>query len=110
MSRVADWFEGITLIRPNERRATLLSFVVVFMLMASYFVLRPVRDAMASDWSDAEVSLLWNLQFFLSAGLVVLYSFTVSRVKLERVVPGVYAMFALSFLAFRLGTDRKSVV
>ncbi|MEO0973342.1 MAG: MFS transporter [Pseudomonadota bacterium] len=108
MSRVADWFEGITLIRPNERRATLLSFVVVFMLMASYFVLRPVRDAMASDWSDAEVSLLWNLQFFLSAGLVVLYSFTVSRVKLERVVPGVYAMFALSFLAFRLGTPLVS--
>ena len=29
-------------------------FVVV--LMSAYYILRPVRDAMASDWTDAEVS------------------------------------------------------
>ncbi len=108
MSRVRGWFEGITLIRPNERQATLLSFIVVFLLMAAYFVLRPVRDAMASDWSDAEVSMLWNLQFFLSTGLVALYGFTVSRVPLKRVVPGVYTMFAFSFMAFRLATPLVS--
>ena len=40
----------------NEVRATLVSFGFVFVLMAAYYILRPVRDAMASDWSDAEVS------------------------------------------------------
>ncbi|MEM9384949.1 MAG: MFS transporter [Pseudomonadota bacterium] len=104
MSQACGWFEGITLIRPNERQATVLSFLLVFLLMAAYFVLRPVRDAMASDWSDAQVSLLWNLQFFLSTGLVVLYSFAVSRLPLKRVVPGVYAVFAISFMAFCLIT------
>jgi AAA family ATP:ADP antiporter len=64
-----DWVESITLVRPEERRATLLSFLTAFVLTAAYLVLRPVRDAMASDWSDAEVSALWNLQLVLSEGL-----------------------------------------
>ncbi|GAB4200298.1 MAG: MFS transporter [Wenzhouxiangellaceae bacterium] len=110
MRRVSDWFEGLTLIRPNERWATLLSFVMVFVLMAAYFVLRPVRDAMASDWSDAEVSLLWNLQLLLSIGLVALYSLAVSHWPLRRIVPGVYTLFALSFIGFWLATPLVSNV
>ena len=53
-------------IRPHEARATLASFSLVMMLMASYYILRPVRDAMASDWSGAEVSWLWTFTFFIS--------------------------------------------
>ena len=49
------------------------SFAFVFVLMTAYYVLRPVRDAMASDWSDAELSWLWTLTFFISAGGVLLY-------------------------------------
>ena len=52
----------------HEIAPALLSFLFVFTLMASYYVLRPVRDAMASDWSDAELSWLWTLNFFISAG------------------------------------------
>ena len=98
--------EQMTLIRPEEQRATAVSFVMVFLLMASYFVLRPVRDAMASDWGDAEVSLLWNIQFFLSAGLVTLYSLMVSRLAFRWVVPAVYGGFAASFFLFFLATPR----
>jgi len=43
-------------IKPHEIRTTLASFFLVFTLMAGYYILRPVRDAMASDWSDVEVS------------------------------------------------------
>ncbi len=53
-------------IERSEFAAALLSFLFVFTLMASYYVLRPVRDAMASDWSDAELSWLWTLNFFIS--------------------------------------------
>ncbi len=108
MSVANSWLEKLTLIRPEERPATLLSFMMVFILMAAYLVLRPVRDAMASDWSDAEVSLLWNLQLVLSVVLVALYSMAVSRWSLRRVVPGVYTLFALSFLGFWLATPLVS--
>ena len=89
-------------VRPNELKATIVSFVFVFILMASYFVLRPVRDAMASDWSDSEVSLLWTINFFVSAGIVAVFGLAVSRLKFRSVVPGVYGFFAASFVVFLL--------
>jgi AAA family ATP:ADP antiporter len=73
---------------------------MVFVLMAYYFVLRPVRDAMASDWSDSQVSFLWNLQFFVSIAIVSLYGLLVSRVCFKTVVPLVYSIFAASFVGF----------
>lgn len=51
-------------IRENELAATSLSFFFVFVLMAAYYILRPVRDAMASDWTDVQVSWLWTINFF----------------------------------------------
>ncbi|MDH3630343.1 MAG: MFS transporter [Gammaproteobacteria bacterium] len=91
-------------VEPEEIRSAALSFLFVFMLMTAYYVLRPVRDAMSSDWTDAELSWLWTLNFFISAGAVLLYGFVVSRVNLKRLVPGVYIFFAGSFLLFYLGT------
>lgn len=91
-------------VKPQEIKPTLLSFLMIFILMASYFVLRPIRDSMASDWSDSEVSMLWNLQFFISAGIVAVYGLIVSTIRFRYVVPVVYGVFALSFIAFYLLT------
>lgn len=108
MKLLTQVIQRMTLVKPNEQRAAALSFVIVFLLMASYFVLRPVRDAMASDWTDSEVSLLWNIQFFLSVGLVSLYSLAISRLPFRCVVPAVYAGFATSFLLFFLLTPQSA--
>ncbi len=95
-------------IKPDEIRATLSSFLLVFLLMASYYILRPVRDAMASDWSDAEVSLLWTLTFFFSAIAVSLYGDLITRIRFRHLVPSVYAFFASSFVLFYIGTQTLS--
>ena len=92
-------------IEGDEIAAALLSFLFVFTLMASYYVLRPVRDAMASDWSDAELSWLWTLNFFISGGAVLVYGWVASRVSLNRLVPSVYLFFAASFGLFYLATQ-----
>ncbi len=89
-----------TRIQPNELKAVLLSFLFVFLLMAAYFILRPVRNAMASDWTDAELSLLWTGTFLFSLVGVAAYGAVISRVKFRYVVPGVYVFFTLSFFAF----------
>jgi AAA family ATP:ADP antiporter len=60
---------------------------------------------MASDWTDAEVSWLWTLNFFISAVAVSLYGGAVTAVKFRNLVTSVYAFFAASFLAFYLGTQ-----
>ncbi|MRX27203.1 NTP/NDP exchange transporter [Kangiella sp. HZ709] len=98
--KFTDLIDKATKVHSNELKATLTSFAIIFILMASYFVLRPVRDAMASDWSDSEVSFLWNLQFFISIGIVSIYGFVISKLRFKNVVPLVYSAFALSFLAF----------
>ena len=90
-------------IHPNETRATLASFTLVLMLMGSYYILRPVRDALASNWSDAEVSWLWTLTFFISTIAVSFYGAAISRMRFQRLVPSVYGLFAASFILFYVG-------
>ncbi len=91
-----------TNIRESEVHACSLAFLMAFLLMGSYYVLRPVRDALASDWTDAEVSVLWTLNFFFSASAVLLYGWAVSYVRFKRLVPFVYISFSLSFTLFYL--------
>lgn len=92
--------KAATKVEPNEIRATVLSFLFVFVLMAAYFILRPVRDAMASDWSRTEVSWLWTSTFVFSVVAVTVYGGVISRIKFSRLVPSVYGFFAASFAAF----------
>ena len=73
--------------------------------MVAYYLLRPVRDALASDWSDAEVSLLWTLNFFISTVVVALYGYAVARLDFKKLVPGMYCFFAASFAAFYIGAQ-----
>jgi AAA family ATP:ADP antiporter len=96
--------QSATMIEANEARSVALSFTFVFILMAAYYILRPVRDGMASDWTDSEISQLWRIQFFLSLAVVMLYGFACSRIKFRYLVPAVYIFFAATFAAFYLGS------
>lgn len=96
---------GAARVEPNELRAVVLSFLFVFTLMAAYFIVRPLRDAMASDWSRTETSFLWTLTFFVSVVGVMVYGFVISRVRFSRVVPGVYLFFAATFVLFYAGSS-----
>jgi AAA family ATP:ADP antiporter len=91
-------------IHAHETRATLASFVLVFLLMGSYYILRPVRDGLASNWTDAEVSWLWTITFFISTFAVWLYGGAISRMRFQRLVPSVYGLFAASFVLFYVGS------
>ena len=93
----------MTKVEPNELRATVFSFLFVFILMTAYFILRPVRDAMASDWSRAEVSWLWTSTFIFSVIAVTVYGGVISRIRFSRVVPSVYGFFATTFAIFYFG-------
>lgn len=100
-------------VRKNETAATFAATVLIFLLLASYYILRPVRDAMASDWSDSEVAFLWNLNLIASAVMVSLLGLAVSKLPLKRIIPTAYILFAGSFLLFYAmamgGSDREIV-
>ena len=87
-------------VKEQEVKAVIFSFLFVVVLMSAYYILRPVRDAMASDWTDAEVSWLWTLNFFISTAIVALYGVMVSKFRFRLLVPAMYGIFAISFIIF----------
>ena len=93
-------FQAALKVEPNELKATLLSFLFVFSIMTAWFVLKPVRDALSSDWTDAQLSWLWTSTFVFSAIAVSIYGVVISRIRFRTIVPGVYGFFALSFIGF----------
>ena len=99
---IANFFNTVSMIKQREVKAVIFSFLFVVVLMTAYYILRPVRDAMASDWTDAEVSWLWTLNFFISTGIVALYGMAVSKFRFRLLVPTMYSIFAGSFVMFYL--------
>jgi AAA family ATP:ADP antiporter len=87
-------------VKEQEVKAVIFSLLFVVVLMSAYYILRPVRDAMASDWTDAEVSWLWTLNFFISTVIVALYGVMVSKFRFRLLVPTMYGIFAISFIIF----------
>jgi AAA family ATP:ADP antiporter len=100
----ARLLKGVSKVEAHEIKATAASFLLVLILMAAYYILRPVRDAMASDWTDAEVSLLWTINFFFSFAVVAVYGLSISRISLKNLVPSVYGFFATTFVVFYLAS------
>ena len=94
------FLKSASMVKEHEVRAVIFSFLFVVLLMSAYYILRPVRDAMASDWTDAEVSWLWTMNFFISTAIVALYGIMVSKFRFRLLVPTMYGIFAVSFVIF----------
>ena len=97
---IINFLKTASKVKEKEAKAVIFSFLFVVVLMSAYYILRPVRDAMASDWSDAEVSWLWTLNFFISTAIVALYGSMVSQFRFRLLVPAMYGIFAISFIIF----------
>lgn len=91
-------------VEPHELKATLVSFLFVFLLMTAYFILRPVRDSLSSNWSDEQLSWLWTSTFGFSILAVSIYGGAISRLRFKTIVPAVYSFFALTFVAFYIAS------
>ncbi len=75
-------------VRPGERRALWLAFAYFFALLASYYLLRPVRDEMGARGR----ALHWDFSATFVALLVAVpvYSALFARVPRTRAVAGVW--------------------
>lgn len=90
---------AVARIERNEFAAVLLSFVLVLVLMTSYSILKPLRDALGADWGNVGLSITWTINFGLSLFAVALYGVALTFIRFRAMVPGVYVFFALTFLA-----------
>ncbi len=86
-------------VRPDELRALGLSFVFHFVVLAGYYVIRPIRDEIGA--ANAE-----NLPWMFTATLVTmiaanaLFSAIVARMPRRRFIPLAYRFFIVNLVIF----------
>ena len=69
-------------VEPRETKAVLVAFVYFFFLMASYFILRPLRDAMGTVYRVDHLQELFTGTFVVSLIVAPIYAGLASRIKL----------------------------
>ncbi len=96
------WYQEIFSVEPHEIRAVVLSFLYYFFLLGSYYILRPVRDAMATSYGSDPTSLsqLWTATFAGTLVFVPLFAAASNRIKLQTLLPWVYGFIVLTLIGF----------
>jgi ATP:ADP antiporter, AAA family len=84
----------------SERRAVGLAFLCYFALFASYYILRPVRDTIATVYGVEHLQWLFTGTFVGSLIASPVYAALASRLRLQRFLPGVFWFWVLNILLF----------
>jgi len=87
---------------PGERAALLLGFAFHFCVLASYYLVRPLRDALGLEGGAGQLQWLFTATFVVMLLMVPLFGALASRLPAVRFVPLIYRLIALSMLVFGL--------
>ncbi len=86
-------------IHKGEWTRFLLAFGYFFFLLAGYFMLRPIRGAIAANQSE-HLHWLYTATFVSMLLLIPVFGWLVSRFRRGRFVPGIYLFFISNLLLF----------
>lgn len=92
-------FAKIVDVRPNELRALWLGFAFFFVVLAGYYVIRPIRDNIGATQFE---NLWWMFTVVLVTMIFAnaLFSAIVSRMSRRRFIPIAYRFFILNLIIF----------
>jgi AAA family ATP:ADP antiporter len=89
-------------VAPHERRAVLLAFMCNFVLLGSYYILRPVRDTVATVIGVGQLQNLFTATFIGTLVASPIYAMLASRLRLTGLLPGVFWFWLFNVLLFQL--------
>jgi AAA family ATP:ADP antiporter len=86
-------------VKPNEVRALWLGFILFFVVLAGYYVIRPIRDNIGATQFE---NLWWMFTVVLVAMIVAnaLFSMIVARMSRRKFIPIAYRFFILNLVIF----------
>jgi AAA family ATP:ADP antiporter len=87
-------------IEPGEISAVLWSFVYFFCILGSYYMLRPVREAMAVESGPSTIPWLFGATFLTMLVATPAYGWIASKFPRKRFLPWVYYFFVSNILIF----------
>ena len=103
MRRFSHWLmRGVLRAKPGEESAVGLAFAYFFMLLCAYYLLRPVRDAMAISAGLENLRWLYTGTFVSMMVLSPLFGVLVSRVRKQFLLPITNLFFASNLLVYYL--------
>jgi AAA family ATP:ADP antiporter len=85
-----------------ERHTVILAFACNFILLGSYYILRPVRDTVATIVGVGKLQELFTATFIGTIVASALYSALASKIRLTRLLPGVFWFWLVNVVAFTL--------
>jgi AAA family ATP:ADP antiporter len=98
-------------IAPQERRAVGLAFLCNFVLLGSYYILRPVRDTVATVVGVGQLQQLFTATFVGTFAASAVYAALASRIRLTRLLPGTFWFWlgnvVLFAVLFRLSPENR---
>ena len=102
MSALNRWVNSAVPATPGERATALWSFAYFFMLLAGYYVLRPLRDQMGIAGGVKNLPWLFTATFVTLLAAQPVYGALVARLPRARFIPIVYHFFVANILVFWL--------
>ena len=94
------WLKRVMPATSQERAAALWSFAYFFMLLAGYYVLRPLRDQMGIAGGVKNLAWLFTATFVTLLAAQPLYGALVARLPRARFIPIVYHFFVANLILF----------
>lgn len=86
--------------REGEFARVALGFASFFLLLCSYYILRPVREEMAVQTGASRIQWLFTVTFVVTLFVVPLFGWVVKRVPRRFLLPLVYGFFIANLLVF----------
>jgi ATP:ADP antiporter, AAA family len=84
------------------------SFAYFFLLLCSYYILRPVRDSFGAALGTEALPPLFTATFAAMLLLVPVFGWLCRRLARARLLPVVYGFFSLNLVAFSLELDARA--
>src|SRR5262245_7105073 len=81
------------------------SFAYFFLLLAAYYLLRPVRDSLAIETGTERLRMLFAVTFGVMLVLVPVFGWLSARYSRKALLPVVYAFFSINLIFFCVWID-----
>ncbi|MDX2481610.1 MAG: MFS transporter, partial [Desulfuromusa sp.] len=100
VDKFRSWLTCLVKVEPEEFWALLWSFSYFFVLLCSYYIVRPLRDEMGIAGGIENLQWLFTGTFIAMVVAVPLFGWVSSRYSRQRFLPLVYLFFIVNLLAF----------
>lgn len=106
----ANFFDRVFALEKHEYRAVAWSFAYFFCVLSSYYILRPIREAMAVGSGPNTIPYLFLGTFIVTLAVTPVFGWITSRYPRRRFLPWVYLFFisniVIFWAVFSLAVDR----